>query len=54
MGQKPDKAADKQDSRHLGDPGTTDFQVERYPFYLLNRTVGRCERASSSGYSMKA
>jgi DNA-binding MarR family transcriptional regulator len=31
----------KQDSRHLGDPGTADFQVERYPFYLLNRTVGR-------------
>jgi DNA-binding MarR family transcriptional regulator len=31
----------RQDSRHLGDPGTADFQVERYPFYLLNRTVGR-------------
>src|SRR4051794_23918850 len=33
--------AEKLDSRHLGDPGTPDFQVERYPFYLLNRTVGR-------------
>ena len=29
------------DSRHLGDPGTADFQVERYPFYLLNRTASR-------------
>jgi DNA-binding MarR family transcriptional regulator len=29
------------DQRHLGDPGTPDFQLERYPFYLLNRTVSR-------------
>lgn len=32
---------ERQDSRHLGDPGTPDFRLERYPFYLLNRTVGR-------------
>ena len=29
------------DIRHLGDPGTADFQVRKYPFYLLNRLVGR-------------
>lgn len=29
------------DPRALGDPGSQAFQVERYPFYLLNRTVGR-------------
>ncbi len=29
------------DIRHLGDPGTVDFQVRKYPFYLLNRLVGR-------------
>ena len=29
------------DGRILGDPGAPGFQVERYPFYLLNRTVSR-------------
>jgi DNA-binding MarR family transcriptional regulator len=29
------------DIRHLGDPGTVDFQVDKYPFYLLNRLVSR-------------
>jgi DNA-binding MarR family transcriptional regulator len=29
------------DTRHLGDPGTADFQVRKYPFYLLNRLVSR-------------
>ena len=29
------------DIRHLGDPGTADFQVRKYPFYLLNRLVSR-------------
>ncbi len=29
------------DNRIFGDPGTPAFQVERYPFYLLNRLVGR-------------
>src|SRR5579863_3169014 len=29
------------DLRHLGDPGTADFQVHKYPFYLLNRLVSR-------------
>jgi DNA-binding MarR family transcriptional regulator len=29
------------DNRILGDPGTEAFQVEKYPFYLLNRLVGR-------------
>jgi DNA-binding MarR family transcriptional regulator len=29
------------DSRILGDPGTPAFHVEKYPFYLLNRLVGR-------------
>ncbi|MEP6831514.1 MAG: MarR family winged helix-turn-helix transcriptional regulator [Rhizomicrobium sp.] len=29
------------DIRHLGDPGTVDFQVRKYPFYLLNRLVSR-------------
>ncbi len=32
---------DTRDNRRLGDPGTDDFQVDRYPFYLLNRLVGR-------------
>ena len=41
MARKPAATEEKQDSRHLGDPGTADFRVERYPFYLLNRTVGR-------------
>ncbi len=30
-----------QDPRELGDPGRESFQVENYPFYLLNRLVGR-------------
>lgn len=29
------------DNRILGDPGTPAFQVDKYPFYLLNRLVGR-------------
>ena len=29
------------DNRHLGDPGTADFRVDKYPFYLLNRLVSR-------------
>lgn len=29
------------DTRQLGDPGTPAFQVEKYPFYLLNRLVAR-------------
>lgn len=29
------------DNRILGDPGTPSFQVEKYPFFLLNRLVGR-------------
>ena len=32
------------DVRHLGDPGTPDFQVDKYPFYLLNRAVSRYNR----------
>ncbi|MGV2494976.1 MarR family winged helix-turn-helix transcriptional regulator [Pelagerythrobacter aerophilus] len=30
-----------QDPRELGDPGTAAFQLEKYPFYLLNRLVSR-------------
>lgn len=29
------------DNRILADPGTPAFQVAQYPFYLLNRLVGR-------------
>lgn len=29
------------DNRTLGDPGTPAFQVGKYPFFLLNRLVGR-------------
>lgn len=29
------------DNRILGDPGTPAFQVSKYPFFLLNRLVGR-------------
>jgi DNA-binding MarR family transcriptional regulator len=29
------------DLRGLGDPGSPNFQVDHYPFYLLNRAVGR-------------
>jgi DNA-binding MarR family transcriptional regulator len=29
------------DSMQLGDPGTSAFQVDKYPFYLLNRLVSR-------------
>lgn len=31
----------REDSRLLGDPGTPAFQLEKYPFYLLNRAVSR-------------
>jgi DNA-binding MarR family transcriptional regulator len=30
-----------EDLRQLGDPGSDDFRVENYPFYLLNRAVSR-------------
>jgi len=30
-----------EDPRRLGDPGTDAFQVDKYPFYLLNRLVSR-------------
>jgi DNA-binding MarR family transcriptional regulator len=30
-----------EDARRLGDPGTPAFQIEKYPFYLLNRVVSR-------------
>lgn len=29
------------DARNLGNPGTRDFQVDKYPFYLLNRLASR-------------
>lgn len=29
------------DMRTLGDPGTDEFRVDAYPFYLLNRAVSR-------------
>lgn len=29
------------DHRILADPGAADFQLEKYPFYLLNRLVSR-------------
>lgn len=29
------------DNRIAGDPGTPAFRVEKYPFFLLNRLVGR-------------
>lgn len=29
------------DTRILGDPGTEAFQVDKYPFFLLNRLVSR-------------
>lgn len=29
------------DNRSLGDPGTAAFRVGKYPFFLLNRLVGR-------------
>lgn len=29
------------DSRILGNPGTPAFQIDKYPFYLLNRLVSR-------------
>jgi len=29
------------DNRHVGDPGTAEFQLDKYPFYLLNRAVSR-------------
>jgi DNA-binding MarR family transcriptional regulator len=30
-----------EDLRPYGDPGSDDFRVDAYPFYLLNRTVSR-------------
>lgn len=30
-----------EDPRELGDPGLASFQLEKYPFYLLNRVVSR-------------
>jgi DNA-binding MarR family transcriptional regulator len=30
-----------EDLRAVGDPGSEQFQVDCYPFYLLNRAVGR-------------
>jgi DNA-binding MarR family transcriptional regulator len=30
-----------EDLRPVGDPGSEEFQVDAYPFYLLNRTVSR-------------
>lgn len=35
------KLAESDDERMLGSPGTSAFQVELYPFYLLNRLVSR-------------
>ena len=32
------------DNRNLADPGTAAFQVSKYPFYLLNRLIGRYNR----------
>lgn len=32
---------DSTDNRILGDPGTPAFQLERYPFFQLNRLVSR-------------
>lgn len=32
------------DTRILGDPGTPAFQVDKYPFFLLNRLVARYNR----------
>ncbi|MHB9880222.1 MarR family winged helix-turn-helix transcriptional regulator [Pacificimonas sp. ICDLI1SI03] len=34
-----------EDLRKLGDPGSADFHVEAYPFYLLNRTASRYNAA---------
>ena len=31
----------ERDNRILGDPGTPAFQVDRYPFYLVNRLTSR-------------
>lgn len=35
------KRTARQDLRALGDPGSKDFKLDCYPFYLLNRAVGR-------------
>jgi DNA-binding MarR family transcriptional regulator len=32
---------DDSDNRLLGDPGSAAFQLDKYPFYLLNRAVSR-------------
>lgn len=36
------------DNRKLGNPGTSDFQLDKYPFYLLNRAVSRYNRLIES------
>jgi DNA-binding MarR family transcriptional regulator len=37
------------DNRVLGDPGTPAFQVSKYPFFLLNRLVGRYNAVIEAG-----
>jgi len=39
------------DNRILGDPGTDAFQVEKYPFFLLNRLVATYNRRISKTLS---
>jgi DNA-binding MarR family transcriptional regulator len=39
------------DSRTLGNPGTAAFQLEKYPFFILNRMVGRYNSLIGSGLS---
>ncbi|RZF63524.1 MarR family transcriptional regulator [Sphingomonas populi] len=41
MTSTPKDRAKRLDQRSLGDPGSAEFQVDRYPFYLLNRAVSR-------------
>ena len=41
MGRETKKQADL---RPLGDPGSPGFQVDAYPFYLLNRALSRYNR----------
>lgn len=38
---KHEKSPAVDDLRPLGDPGSEHFRVDCYPFYLLNRAVGR-------------
>lgn len=35
------KTGPRRDNRPLGDPGSAAFTLDKYPFYLLNRTVSR-------------